>query len=132
MLRRLGTLTIATVVAFPVWIGWGQAQSPTPPPRGPVQGYPGGYDSSDKSKAPAAPAGKEADTGNPDEGRTIRDVSGAVAAVDGRRLTLQDGMVLVIPATLTVEPEVLRVGTRVRARYQNQGGAHVVTAIERL
>lgn len=132
MLRRLGAFTIAAVVAFPVWIGGGQAQSPTPPPRGPVQGYQGGYDPRDKSEAPAAPGGKQADTGNPDEGRVIRDVADAVVAVDGRRLTLQGGLVLVIPATLTVEPEVLRVGTRVRARYQDQGGALIVTAIERM
>lgn len=38
------------------------------------------------------------------------------AAVDGRKLTLDNGLVLMVPPTLTVDQTVLRVGTRITAR----------------
>lgn len=91
MAHRVARLTLAAFVAHAVSIGWGEAQSPRPTsaPKadGPVQGYQGGYDPIDKSKAPAAPEGKKADPGNADEGRRGKSVSGAIAAVDGRKLT---------------------------------------------
>jgi hypothetical protein len=58
-------------------------------------------------------------------------VSGAIAAIDGRTLTLDNGVVLVMPPTLKVEPDVLRVGARITARYEDQGGTRVVTTIRR-
>jgi len=135
MVHRLARLAVATFVAYAIFIGWGEAQSPRPTPApkadGPVQGYQGGYDPIDKSKAPAAPDGKKTDAGNADEGRRAKSVSGAIAAVDGRKLTLDNGLVLMVPPTLTVDQAVLRVGTRITARYEDQGGSHVVTMIRR-
>jgi hypothetical protein len=135
MLHRLGRLAAGLLVGYAVFIGWGEAETPRPGPAskadGPVQGYQGGYDPTDKSKAPAAPDGKQADTGNADEGRRGTAVSGAIAAIEGRRLTLDNGLVLVVPPTLSVDPDVLRVGARITARYEHQGGTRVVTTIRR-
>ncbi|MEX2224365.1 MAG: hypothetical protein WEG40_21480 [Candidatus Rokuibacteriota bacterium] len=133
--HQLARLAVAVVVTFPVFIGWGEAQSPKPAPapksEGPVQGYHGGYDPIDKSKAPAAPGGKKTDTGNADEGRRGKTVSGAITAIDGRKLTLDSGLILVLPPTLSVDQNTLTVGARIKARYENQGGSHVVTTISR-
>jgi hypothetical protein len=126
---RLARLAVAVLVGYAVFIGRGEAQSPKTD--GPVQGYQGGYDPTDKSRAPAAPDGKKTDAGNADEGRRGTSVSGAIAAVDGRKLTLDNGLVLMVPPTVTVDHTVLRVGTRITARYEDQGGAHVVTMIRR-
>ena len=135
MAHRVARLAVAAFVAHAVFIGWGEAQSPRPTPApkadGPVQGYQGGYDPIDKSKAPAAPEGKNADTGNADEGRHGKSVSGAITAIDGRKLTLDSGLVLVVPLTLNVDQNILRVGTRIAARYEDHGGSHVATAIRR-
>ena len=135
MAHRVARLAVAAFVAHAVFIGGGEAQSPRPTPApkadGPVQGYQGGYDPIDKSKAPAAPEGKKADTGNADEGRRGKSVSGAITAIDGRKLTLDSGLVLVVPLTLNVDQNILRVGTRIAARYEDQGGSHVATAIRR-
>jgi hypothetical protein len=131
--RRLASLAVAALVALMAFIGWGEAQTSKPAPKadGPVQGYQGGYDPIDKSKAPAAPAGKTADTGNADEGRRGNAVSGAITAIDGRKLTLDNGLVLVMPPTMNVDRSILQVGARITARYEDQGGAHVVTTIRR-
>jgi hypothetical protein len=126
-------LAVAVTVTLPIWAGRGDAQgsAPSPTPRGPVQGYHGGYDPTDKSQAPAATGGREMDTGNPDEGRRARDVSGHIKAIEGRKLTLDSGIVLVLPPTLTVDRGVLAVGARVHARYEDRDGTYVVTAIGR-
>ena len=135
MVPRIARLALAALVAHAVFVGWGEAQSPRPAPApkadGPVQGYQGGYDPTDKSKAPAAPDGKKTDTGNADEGGRGKSVSGAITAVDGRKLTLDSGLVLVVPPTVSVDETILRVGTRIAARYEDQGGSHVVTTIRR-
>ena len=137
MAHRLAHLAVAALVAYAVFIGSGEAQSPRPTPApapksdGPVQGYQGGYDPIDKSKAPAAPEGGKADTGNADEGRRGHAVAGAITAVEGRRLTLESGLVLVLPPTLEVDQSILRVGARITARYEDHGGSHVVTMIRR-
>lgn len=131
MPHRLARSAAAALVGYAVFIGWGEAQSPPPKVDGPVQGYQGGYDPIDKSKAPAAPEGQKADTGNADEGRRGTSVSGAIAAIDGRRLTLESGLVLVMPPTLSVDRNILIVGTRISAHYEDQGGSHVVTTIRR-
>lgn len=135
MVHRVGRLGVGLLVWYAAFIGWGEADSPQPgsAPKsdGPVQGYHGGYDPTDKSKAPAAPAGKQSDTGNPDEGRRGGAVSGAITAIDGRKLTLDNGVVLVMPPTLKVEPDVLKVGARITAGYEDQGGTRVVTTIRR-
>ena len=135
MAHRIARLALAAFVAHAVLIGWGEAQSPRPTPApkadGPVQGYQGGYDPIDKSKAPAAPEGTKADTGNADEGRRGKNVTGAITAVDGRKVTLDSGLVLVVPPTLSVDQNILRVGTRIAARDEDQGGFHVGTTIRR-
>ncbi|HEY7437118.1 MAG TPA: hypothetical protein VIE41_18400 [Methylomirabilota bacterium] len=134
-MARPARLALATLAAFTVFIGWGEAQSPTPGPApkadGPVQGYHGGYDPTDKSKAPAAPDGKTMDRGNADEGRRGKSVSGAITAIDGRKLTLDSGMVLVVPPTVKLDQNMLTVGVRIMARYEDQGGSHVVITIRR-
>ena len=127
-------LAAGALVALPVFIGWAEAQSPKPTEpssKGPVQGYHGGYDPIDKSKAPAAPEGGKADRGNADEGRGGRTVSGVITAIEGRTLRLDNGLVLAVPPTLPVEQGVLAVGTRIFARYERLGDALVVTAISR-
>jgi hypothetical protein len=131
VIHRVARAVAAAFVGYAVFIGAGEAQSPPPKADGPVQGYQGGYDPTDKSKAPAAPDGKKADKGNADEGRRGKSVSGAITAIDGRRLTLDSGLVLVVPPTLSVDRNILRVGTRIAASYEDQGGSHVVTTIRR-
>lgn len=110
-----------------------ESDSQTPPPKqdGPVQGYQGGYDPTDKSKAPAAPEGRKMDTGNADEGRRGNQASGTVAQIDGRKVTLDSGVILVVPTTLEVDERLLRAGTRIKVLYEQQAGANVVTGIER-
>jgi hypothetical protein len=109
----------------------GQTPTSTGKPDGPVQGYQGGYDPIDKSKAPAASGGRKSDAGNADEGRRGRQASGTVAQIDGRKVTLDSGLVLVVPPTLAFDEQVLGRGTRVKASYEQQAGANVVTSIAR-
>lgn len=106
-------------------------QAPSPKQDGPVQGYQGGYDPTDKSKAPAAPEGGKVDAGNADEGRSSKEVSGTVAQIDGRKVMLESGLVLVVPPTLEVDERLLRAGARIKALYERQAGTNVVTGIGR-
>ena len=56
-------------VALSCAVGSATAQDSTlPNPAGPVQGYHGGYDPADKSKAPAIKSVAPHDVANPDEG----------------------------------------------------------------
>ena len=85
MARRLTRLAVTTLVAYAVFTAGARPRAPGPPtpaPKadGPVQGYQGGYDPIDKSKAPAAPEGGKADTGNADEGRRGHAVAGSTTA----------------------------------------------------
>jgi hypothetical protein len=125
---HLPTFLFATLLALAI-----ESDAQTPPPKqdGPVQGYQGGYDPTDKSKAPAAANGSKMDTGNADEGRSGNQASGTVAQIDGRKVTLDSGLILVVPATLEVDERLLRAGTRIKALYELQAGANVVTDIER-
>jgi len=130
----VGRGALALLIAFSVLVGWGEAQTPKPAPNppGPVQGYQGGYDPTDKSRAPAARDGKKTDAANPDEGRPSRDVSGLITGIDGRRLVLDSGMVLVLLPTMPVDRDVLTVGARITATYEDRDGSYVVTAIRRV
>lgn len=96
---------------------------------GPVQGYQGGYDNTDKSKAPAASGGRKTDAANADEGRHGNQAVGTVARIEGRQLTLDSGLVLVVPPTLDFG--MLTAGTRIKALYERQEGTNVVTGIAR-
>ncbi len=60
------------------------------------------------------------------------DVQGKVKAVDqsGRWLTLEDGLQLVIPASVKVDRQALQPGADVKVSYETQGSQHIVTAIE--
>ena len=53
MVHRLGRLAVGLLVGYAVFIGWGEAESPTPAPSpqadGPVQGYHSGYDPTDEA-----------------------------------------------------------------------------------
>jgi hypothetical protein len=123
-------LAFAAIFAFAVE-GAGQTPSRTDKQDGLVQGYQGGYDQADKSKAPAAPGGGKMDAANADEGHRGYQASGTVAHIDGRKLTLDGGLVLVVPPTLEVDERLLRTGTRIKALYEQQAGANVVTGIVR-
>ncbi|HEX5864645.1 MAG TPA: hypothetical protein VF014_10405 [Casimicrobiaceae bacterium] len=126
---RLQLFALVVIFAFAVESS-GQTRASTGKQDGPVQGYQGGYDPTDKSKAPAAPGGgKAADAANPDEGRAGNQASGTVSQIDGRRLTLDTGLVLVVPPTL--ELGFLTRGARIKALYEQQEGANVVTGIVR-
>ena len=125
-----------TVFAFAALLAFasestGQTPSPTGKQDGPVQGYQGGYDTIDKSKAPAAPGGKKADAENADEGRRGTQAAGTVAQIDGRKVTLDSGLVLVVPPTLELDERLFGRGTRIKASYERQEGGNVVTGIER-
>ena len=67
MSYRLMLLFTFAIVAC---AGQGTAQAPTTEQKGPVQGYQGGYDPVDKSKAPAAPDGKKDGCGESVRGPT--------------------------------------------------------------
>lgn len=125
---RLPVFALAAVLAL---AGESAGQTPTGKQDGPVQGYQGGYDPVDKSKAPAASGGKNTDSGNADEGRRGNQAMGTVAQIDGRKITLDSGLILVVPPTLKIDEQLLGRGTRIKARYERQQGANVVTAIER-
>lgn len=117
-------------------VGSSAAQDSKPPtgpqPGGPVQGYQGGYDQVDKSKAPAVKSGAPNDTANADEGGGTRQVTGRVARVDNgaMTLTLDDGRAFALPPTVQVDPEVLKPGTLVRISIQRRDRADLVTAVQ--
>lgn len=127
---HLPVFAFAAVLAF-AGASAGQTPSSTGKQDGPVQGYQGGYDPIDKSKAPAASGGRKSDAGNADEGRGGSEASGTVARIDGRKLTLDSGLVLVVPPTVALDEQVLAQGSRIKARYEKQAGANVVTGITR-
>ena len=114
-------------------VGSARAQPSNPPatpnPAGPVQGYQGGYDPTDKSQAPAVRSKAPTDAANPDEGGTTKEVTGRVARVDNAAmtLTLESGHVLALPPT--VDRAGLRPGTPVRVTFQRREGVDLVTAV---
>jgi hypothetical protein len=103
----------------------------TPNPGGPVQGYQGGYDPTDKSQAPAVRSKSPTDTANPDEGGVTKEVTGRVARVDNAAmaLTLESGHVFALPPTVEVDRAGLRPGTPVRVTFQRREGVDLVTAV---
>jgi hypothetical protein len=60
------------------------------------------------------------------------DVQGKVKTVDqnGRWLTLEDGIQLMIPTSVKVDRKALQPGADVRVSYETQGNQNIVTAIE--
>ena len=101
----------------------------TPNSTGPVQGYHGGYDPTDKSQAPAVRSTAPTDAANPDEGGTKEEMAGRVARVDNAAMTLilESGHVFALPPT--VDRAGLRPGTPVRITYQRREGVDLVTAV---
>jgi hypothetical protein len=61
-----------------------------------------------------------------------KQIQGKIMAADpaGRKLTLDDGTQLLIPAWIEADWEALKQGTTVKARYENQGGQKVATHVE--
>jgi hypothetical protein len=100
-------------------------------PPGPVQGYQGGYDPTDKSKAPAVRSGAPSDTANPDEGGTAGEVTGWVVRVDNAAMTLilEGGHVFTLPPTVEIDRAGLRPGTPVRVSFQRREGVDLATAV---
>ena len=134
-----GLIELAGVVMWVALLcaaGSASAQEGKPPadPKstGPVQGYHGGYDPTDKSKAPAVKSGVPDDAANADEGGDTRQVTGRMARVDNAAmtLTLEDGRVFAFPPTLKVDREVLKPGTPVRIMVQRRDRAELVTAVQ--
>ena len=60
------------------------------------------------------------------------EVQGTIKSVDasGRMITLDDGTQLTVPATAKVEAGALKPGAHVKASFEPQGTAKVVTAIQ--
>ena len=116
-------------------VGSAPAQPSNPPtipnPGGPVQGYQGGYDPTDKSQAPAVRSKSPTDTANPDEGGVTKEVTGRVARVDNAAmtLTLDDGRVFTLAPTVKVDQAELKPGTPVRVSVQRRGNADHVTGV---
>ncbi len=74
--------------------------------------------------------GKTAETKpSKDQGNPRQTVQGKIAHVDGTRVTLEDGTVLVIPGDLKVSRESLKKGALVQARYEEKGGQKIVRGI---
>jgi len=133
--RRAQIACIVAGAALACVVGSAPAQPsnppPTPNPTGPVQGYQGGYDPTDKSRAPAVRSKAPTDTANPDEGGVIKEMTGRVARVDNAAmtLTLQSGHVFALPPTVKVDRAGLRPGTPVRVSFQRHEGVDLVTAV---
>ena len=100
-------------------------------PTGPVQGYQGGYDPTDKSKAPAIKGTAPDDAANADEGGATREVTGRVARVDNAAmtLTLDDGQAFTLSPTVEVNYADLKPGTAIRVSVQRRGNADHVTGV---
>lgn len=132
---RARVACIVTGAALFFVVGAAPAQPRNPPtdsnPPGPVQGYQGGYDPTDKSKAPAVKSGAPSDTANPDEGGTTGEVTGRVVRVDNAAMTLilEGGRVFTLPPTMEFDREGLRPGTPVRVSFQRRQGVDLVTAV---
>jgi hypothetical protein len=60
------------------------------------------------------------------------EVEGTIKSVDasGRMVTLEDGTQLTVPATARVEAGSLKPGAHVKASFEPQGSAKVVTSIQ--
>ena len=132
---RARIVCIVAGAALVCVVGAAPAQPSKPPsdsnPAGPVQGYQGGYDPTDKSKAPAVRSGAPSDTANPDEGGTTGEVTGRVVRVDNAAMTLilEGGRVFTLSPTLEFDREGLRPGTPVRVSFQRRQGVDLVTAV---
>lgn len=62
--------------------------------------------------------------------RTCSQALGTVAQIDGRRLTLESGLILDLPPTLGLG--LLRTGTRVKTLYELHEGGNAGTGIVRI
>ena len=60
------------------------------------------------------------------------EIQGTIKSVDasGRMITLDDGTQLTVPATAKVEAGALKPGAYVKATFEPQGAAKVVSAIQ--
>jgi len=60
------------------------------------------------------------------------DVQGKIKSVDqtGRMVTLEDGTMLVIPATVRINRQDLTPGADVKASFEDKGNQKIVTQIE--
>lgn len=60
------------------------------------------------------------------------DVQGKIQKVDssGKWVTLDTGIMLMIPASVQVDRAALKPGTDVKVSYETQGSDHIVTAID--
>jgi Protein of unknown function (DUF1344) len=140
--HRPGPIGLIEVAGVIMWVAllcaagsaWAQEGKPPADPKstGPVQGYPGGYDPTDKSKAPTVKSGAPNDEANTDEGGDTRQVTGRVARVDkaAMTITLEDGRVFTFPPTLKVDGEILKPGTPVRIMVQRRDRSELITAVQ--
>jgi Cu/Ag efflux protein CusF len=61
-----------------------------------------------------------------------KEIQGTIKSVDRTKktVTLEDGTTLTIPASVKVAPDALRLGAKVSAKYEEQGGQRVVTSLQ--
>ncbi|HEV8440193.1 MAG TPA: hypothetical protein VGT40_19035 [Methylomirabilota bacterium] len=80
---------------------------------------------------PPSITGSQPDRANLDNGRPKRDTQGRIVQVDEPgMLTLDNGLVLIVPTTATVERGELSPGARVQARYEDRHGLNVITELK--
>jgi hypothetical protein len=98
----------------------------------PVEGYQGGYEPAPKNENAASPGVKSPDAANPNEGGPIHLTEGRIARVrsDGAEILLDNGMILVVPSTLSVKHKDMIQGAAVKARYQEREGRKFAVEIE--
>jgi Protein of unknown function (DUF1344) len=104
------TLIAILVTASPVFAVEATAQTQAPPPAGQRPPPPG-------AETPVQVGEKL--------------IEGEVKSIDpsGTEITLKDGTRLVVPSGATIRPGVLTEGTPVVARYREQNGSKVLTAL---
>lgn len=98
----------------------------------PVEGYQGGYEPAPKNENAASPSLKSSDAANPNEGGPTHLTQGRIARVrsDGGEIVLDNGMILVVPSTLSVGHRDMIPGAAVKARYREQAGRNFAVEIE--
>ncbi|HUG35385.1 MAG TPA: hypothetical protein VML54_00450 [Candidatus Limnocylindrales bacterium] len=129
------TAILALVIAGVFAAGSGASEMKSAPAGGatkPVEGYQGGYEPAPKNENAASPGVKSSDAANPDQGGPTHRTEGRIARVrsDGAEIVLDNGMILVMPDTLTVERKDMIQGAAVKARYQERAGRKFAVELE--
>ncbi len=132
---RAVTTILALLIAGVFAAGSGANEMKRAPAGGgtaPVEGYQGGYEPAPKNENAASPSLKSSDAANPNEGGPTHLTQGRIARVrsDGGEIVLDNGMILVVPSTLSVGRRDMIQGAAVKARYREQAGRNFAVEIE--